>query len=187
LVLAGLTVLQLRHWRSDVALFSHAVRVTRENAIAHNNLGAALGREGRLEEDIAHRREAIRYAGSHAEACKFHAGLGQALDSAGRDDEALAALREAVRLCPQHGQAQNDIAVLLIERGDLAGATAHLRSALSVLPDHPQLHAHLGLAIEMQGNVEAAVDEYRRALVLDPDEPLAAARLRLLGRTAGGP
>ncbi len=36
------TRLQLDHWRSSVALFSHALEATGNNWLAHNNLGTAL-------------------------------------------------------------------------------------------------------------------------------------------------
>lgn len=172
---------QLARWSSDVALFSRAIEATKGNAIAHNNLAAALARQGRLEEAVRHRREAIRLAGPIKGACLFHAGLGQALDRLDRDDEALAALREAIRLCPDHGQAQNDIAVILMERGELAAAADHLRAALAVLPDHAQLHGQLGVALQSQGRREEAVAEYRIALSLDPSEPNALSGLRDLG------
>jgi tetratricopeptide (TPR) repeat protein len=44
---------QLVHWRDSIALFSRAVAVTRDNHLAHYNLGTALGQAGRIEEALA--------------------------------------------------------------------------------------------------------------------------------------
>ena len=51
---------QLAHWRDSFALFEHALRVTRGNAIAHAKLGDALLAEGRRSEAIGRYREALR-------------------------------------------------------------------------------------------------------------------------------
>ena len=51
---------QVAHWRDSIALFSRAVAVTRDNHLAHYNLGAALGQAGRIEEALAQQEEAQR-------------------------------------------------------------------------------------------------------------------------------
>lgn len=62
------TILELRHWKDGVSLFSRAVEVTRDNYIMHNNLGLALMRDGRLDEAEVHFREALRIQPNCAEA-----------------------------------------------------------------------------------------------------------------------
>ena len=42
----GRTMAQLRHWRGGENLFRHALAVTRNNHIAHYNLGTALLAKG---------------------------------------------------------------------------------------------------------------------------------------------
>jgi hypothetical protein len=49
---------QVGVWRDSVALFSHAVAVTRDNPLAHYNLAAALAQAGRRDEAVAHRAKA---------------------------------------------------------------------------------------------------------------------------------
>ncbi|MGD0253772.1 MAG: tetratricopeptide repeat protein, partial [Verrucomicrobiota bacterium] len=61
LMLAGclmLTENQLRCWRDSQTLFAHAVAVTKDNDIAHINLGVALEQQGKLDEALAEYREA---------------------------------------------------------------------------------------------------------------------------------
>ena len=41
-------------------LFNHALQVTKDNYVAHNNLASALIEEGRTEEAIEHYNKAIR-------------------------------------------------------------------------------------------------------------------------------
>lgn len=51
---------QVGIWRNNVSLFEHALSVTQENSIAHNNLGATLFDAGSFEEAGRHYREALR-------------------------------------------------------------------------------------------------------------------------------
>src|SRR5688572_5198801 len=54
------TWVQLSRWRDSQTLFAHTVRVTKENAIAHINLGVALEEAGRTNQALTHYREALR-------------------------------------------------------------------------------------------------------------------------------
>lgn len=58
----------VKHWRNGTALFTHAVNVTADNALAHDGLGFALARQGRLDEAIAHYSEALRIKPGYAKA-----------------------------------------------------------------------------------------------------------------------
>jgi hypothetical protein len=54
LVLAGLSMLQLRTWRDSIALFSRAVQLHPQIPAAHANLASALASAGRIDEAIPH-------------------------------------------------------------------------------------------------------------------------------------
>ncbi len=58
--LALVSVQQLRHWKSSVALFEHALAVTRDNHVAHTMLGAARLSAGNPVAAVRHWREALR-------------------------------------------------------------------------------------------------------------------------------
>jgi tetratricopeptide (TPR) repeat protein len=58
--LALCTRSQLPLWHDSVTLFRHTVAVTRDNYIAHTNLGSALAQQGETTAAIYHYREAIR-------------------------------------------------------------------------------------------------------------------------------
>lgn len=68
LALALCSHAQVGYWRDSIALFARAVEVTRDNHIAHHNLGAALGQAGHIEEALAHQAEAQRILQRAAEA-----------------------------------------------------------------------------------------------------------------------
>ena len=63
----ALTRQQLGHWKNSEALFRHALQVTENNYLAHNNLGIALVRNGQMDEAIRHLQEAVRLAPDYAD------------------------------------------------------------------------------------------------------------------------
>ena len=89
--------------------------VRQKDASALNNLGTLRAIQGRLDETIALRQEAVRLEPLHAE---FHRIIGASLVRVGRLDEAEAALRKALELQPEARQAHGPLAVVAILRGD---------------------------------------------------------------------
>ena len=77
----ALTRQQLGYWKDSEALFRHALEVTENNYLAHNNLGDALDEKGQIDEAISQFQEAIRLKPDYADA---HNNLGIALDQKGQ-------------------------------------------------------------------------------------------------------
>ena len=73
------------------------MQIDPNNAYAHNNLGAALSDQGKLEEAIASYRQALQIDPNLAYA---HNNLGVALSDQGKLEEAIAELEIAVHLEP---------------------------------------------------------------------------------------
>ena len=59
-IMAVLTWQQCGYWRDSASLFTHALQVTKDNYLAHNNLGTDLFKNGKIEEAMYHYNEAIR-------------------------------------------------------------------------------------------------------------------------------
>ena len=66
---------QVGCWRNSITLFSHAINVTENNSVAHNNLGSAFADQGKASETIKHYAEALRIDPMYADA---HYNLGNA-------------------------------------------------------------------------------------------------------------
>ena len=49
-----LTSIQLQHWRNTITVFDHAVKVTKNNPLAHDLLAATFAYQGKTDEAIAH-------------------------------------------------------------------------------------------------------------------------------------
>lgn len=85
-------------------------------------------------------------------------------------DNASLALHD-VAVQPRSAKLQAGAALVLHERGDLAGAERHYREAVGIWPEYAQMHNNLGVLLEETGRIEEAVESYRRASALAPHNP----------------
>jgi len=106
----ALTRQQIGHWKDGEALFRWAVAVTEKNPMAHNNLGNALYRKGRIDEAIRHYQEAIRLKPDYADA---HNNLGVVLYKKGQVEEAIRQFQEALKLKPGFVRARKNLDAVL--------------------------------------------------------------------------
>lgn len=136
------STVQVRHWASNSELWTHAIDVTTDNDVAHNNLGPDLAAAGKLDEAVAHFREAIRINPTYADA---HSNLGLALASQRRLGEAVLHYREAIRLFPGHARAHANLAVALQALGRTDDAIRELEAALKLNPDNARVRAALAI------------------------------------------
>jgi tetratricopeptide (TPR) repeat protein len=161
--LAG-TARQLPVWRDSESLFSHALAVTRDNAIAHVNLGVAYEGQGRAEAAMREYQSALGINPSLAE---VHNNLGNLLESAGRTNEALAQFLEAVRLKPGAPLSHDNLATLLVRMGRYDEAMRQYAEAAGLDPRDPRPDYLMGKALLRQGRSREAVRCFREALRLD--------------------
>lgn len=108
--LATRTWFQLRHWENSIALSKHALDVTANNYLAHNNLGVELVGQRKYEEAIDHYYEALRIQPGYAEA---HNNLGVALAYSGRLQEAIEHIFTALRIRPEYADAHQNLRRLM--------------------------------------------------------------------------
>jgi tetratricopeptide (TPR) repeat protein len=185
LVLGLVTFAQAGVWRDDRSLFEHALRVTRENHVAHINLAVALAREERLAEAEAQLDEATRISPASAHAWGVR---GEVRLMRERPEPARADLRRAVALEPEAVRWRLRLAQADREAGDLAAASVQLRVAIAREPERAELHALLGGVLAERGDPDGALSAFDAALRLDPTagelHARRAALLEDLGREA---
>jgi tetratricopeptide (TPR) repeat protein len=157
---------QAATWRTNRALFEHALAVTRENGWAHNNLGVTLANEGKLEEGIVHYREAVRI-----QPYRFHSrlNLGRALARQGRIDEAIAQYQAALQINPRFADAHSELCGGLARLGRADEALAHCQAALEIEPEHAAAFNNRGVALALRGDQAEAERSYREAIRVNPD------------------
>jgi tetratricopeptide (TPR) repeat protein len=164
--LATVTRLQIDHWRNSQALFEHAVRVTRNNYVAHNNLGSGFESRGDLARASAQFEQALRL---HEEFPPAHRNLGLVLTKQGDLSRAIAHLERAVGLDPGYADAHHSLGAALQRQGDLERAAARFERAVSLDPDHVEAHNNLGVILESRGDLAGASVHYEHALRVEED------------------
>jgi len=99
--------------------------------------------------------------------------LGWALRRLGRWKDAAAAFAQAVELGGSGSDTRNELAICLMESGDLQGARRELETALRDDPENIKIISNLGVLALKNGNSEEAVAFFRTVLELDPEDPIA--------------
>jgi tetratricopeptide (TPR) repeat protein len=158
------TQLQLRHWDNDIVLFKHAVDVTANNYIAHDNLGSQLSKQERFNEAISHFSESLRIKPGQP---LVHYNLGNALAKQGKLNEAIQHYSEALRIDPNSADTHNGLGAALYRQGKIEEAITHYSEALRIDPSRANTHNNLGMALAAQGKLEEAIAHYSQALRLD--------------------
>jgi protein O-mannosyl-transferase len=157
---------QVHYWADSTTLWTHAVDVTVANDFAHNNLGAALLAEGRVEEAAAQFDATIQIK---PEVAPPHFNLANALAKQGKVDAAITQYREALRINAEYAEAHNNLGAALATQGKFEEARLHYSEALRIRPTYADAQYNLGNALAAQGNITNAMAHYAEAVRLRPD------------------
>lgn len=172
---------QVGTWRDSESIFTHALAVTRENALAHSHLAAALLERGDLEGALVHYREVSRIE-PRSWRSRYHEAV--VLARIDRDDEARAALALGLELRPDDAPSHALLGVLEERRGDLERALAHLERAAVLEPTVPNHAISVASILIDLGRIDEAEAHLEVAFALAPDHPFAwSNRSRLLERS----
>ena len=157
---------QVSYWNNSTALFSHAIEVTQNNYLAHNNRGGAYVELGRWQEAIEDFNQAIRIKSDYAEA---HNNLGVAYGKLGRHQDAVKVYKQAIRIRPDYAEAHYNLGNAYLNLGRHQDAIEAYKQAIRIKPDYAEAHCNLGNELVQQGGCDEALDRYRAALRLKPD------------------
>jgi hypothetical protein len=160
---------QTSYWRDNKTLWTHTLECTRDNYLPQYNLGLILHQEGRLDEAIAHYREALRINPDYPQA---HTNLGLALIQQGQIEEAIVHAQKALEILPDDVNYQNNLALLLaaapqpsLRNGARALELAR-KANLASGGNDPAILRTLALAYAETGEFSEAVQTARKALDL---------------------
>jgi tetratricopeptide (TPR) repeat protein len=165
---AGAARIQLSNWRDSISLYTHAIRVTRNNYLAFNNLGTLLDDLGRRDEAIACFQAALRVRPRFAFP---RLNLSRALAAEGKSDEALALISDFVQADPSDALMQLEMANLLCRSGKGDEAIGHYLEAIRLDSSSASAQADYAACLSRQGQFDEAAAALREARRLRPDDP----------------
>ncbi|WNG44185.1 tetratricopeptide repeat protein [Archangium minus] len=149
-----------------LAQWHAAIRMPQE-AAAHNEQGARLATEGRMDEALAEFEAAVKVAPDYADA---RYNLAQLLTKKGDTQRAEQEYRKAIpgfheREKVLRADAQNNLAFLLVERGVKGEEPVTLaRAAIETRGERPSYLDTLARACDAKGDKACAVDAFRKLL-----------------------
>jgi tetratricopeptide (TPR) repeat protein len=157
---------QVGYWKNGITLFTHALKVTHNNSVAHCELGHVLDRHGKHDEAIIHYLKALQINPNYAEA---HNNLGYNLANQGKFKDAVYHYNEALRLDPKYVKALNNLGTVLARQGNFEEAVYHFNQALQADPNYARAYYNLGKIYSNQGEIKEAIGFYRKALRFAPN------------------
>ncbi len=99
---------ELFYWKNSESLFRHALELNPQNFLAHNNLGTALDKQGRLTEATKHYEMSLQFRPSYSEALN---NLGQVRARQGDYRQAKDLFEKTLQINPHHIEAQYNLAL----------------------------------------------------------------------------
>jgi protein O-mannosyl-transferase len=169
-----ISYIQTTTWQNSVTMLTHTVEVTKDNWLAHTNLGVALKDEGRFEEAEFHYKEALRI---NPKDFMAFTNLGFAKMHQGKYEEGTQQFYEALKRNPKDPQAHFALGVILKDQGNCEEASKHFIESLRLNPRNSKAHVNLGLCYGGSGNDAEAIRHFSEAVAIDPDN--ISARMNL--------
>jgi protein O-mannosyl-transferase len=110
IVLTTISWLQVQIWQNSITLFKHAIAVTHQNYIAHNNLGVAYAEQGNYKKAYFHYKVALSISPNYSDA---HNNLGALLARDGKIGDAIQEFRSVLKIEPGHVLAKKNLKIAL--------------------------------------------------------------------------
>ena len=164
-VISVLTIKQISVWKDSVTLWEYVIAMKSDAAIAHNNLGAAYDKEGRMDDAIREFRTAIQKNPNYASP---YNNLGAAYDKEGRTEDALDAYRAARQINPDYAEVYFNMGKLYDKQRRIDQAVKEYLTAIEMDPDYAEAHNNLAIAYAALGRTDDAIREFQAAVRIDP-------------------
>ncbi len=156
---------QVKFWENSEKLFTHALEVAHDgNFQAHNLLGLALLRQGRIDDAISQISEAVQI---NPKSPEMLFSLGKALAIQGKYDKAATQYDNAWRLQPNNAMANYNMGTILSQMGNFQQAVDFFLVAIKIDPDNYEARNNLGIAYAKLGKINEAITQFTEALRSD--------------------
>ena len=173
---AGTTAFQLKHWRNSITLWEHTLHVTRNNYMAHHDLGVALREKNKLPEARAHFESTLSLKDNPATRLE----LARVFELERATNDAIAQLEKAIVLAPRWPDPRERLGHLLAQSSKKEEALAQYSELLRLAPGRADLHVTMAALLSGIQRVSEAAAHYREALRLNPNDVVALNNLAWL-------
>ena len=156
---------QVKYWQDTFTLFSRALAVTKNNAVAHSNVAGELLVQNKVDEAMVHCEKALLLTPNDYNTL---VRVARAYSVRSEQDKAVDALRRAIQVRPEYVRAYDDLYFLMMQTGKTKEALEVYRKAVETVKDNPDIYYHFGTALARQAHYDESIIQYKRALQLRP-------------------
>jgi alpha-galactosidase len=180
----GTLLLGRKDTGSAISELRVACRLLPGDALALNNLGAALKLEGQASEAVDRFQQALEIQPGYSNA-RFN--LASALAAQGKIEAAAENFRRLLAAAPEDREAREQLqAVLLdsaataISEGKLTAAAESYRELVALDPANADMHNNLGIILARMGDRAGAIAQFEAALHIQPSHEASRRNLERL-------
>ncbi|HUR27832.1 MAG TPA: tetratricopeptide repeat protein [Planctomycetota bacterium] len=167
-VLGACAFRQTGYWKDNESLWRRVIDIDSNNYIAHHNLAATIGEQGREAEAVDLERRSIELSpGLGNVAARAHLATLQM--RLGKRDEALTTLIEAFHVDPEHAGVLNALEAELTRRKDREQLYKVFEDVLAKDPRLLLVHVEYGDRLLVDRRSAEAEAQYKAALALEPN------------------
>ena len=166
ILLSWRAFVQTSYWKNSEVLWNHALAVTGDNDVAHNNLGNLFLQRRELDSARSHFETALKIRARTAAPYYNFGGaliensLAAILAQRGLINESISHHQKAISMRPDYGDPYLNLGNLLFQQGRIDDAMAQWEKALRTQPHDAAFHALLGDAFLRAGSQKVAIAEY---------------------------
>jgi protein O-mannosyl-transferase len=157
---------QCGYWKNSINLFSHTLQATKDNALAHENLAAALIDKGNNQEAIEHCNMAI---GMNPGRAISYNDRGTAYVRLGQHQLAIEDFNKAISLDPNYFKAYNNRGLVYAMLGQYQPAIKDFTTAIALKQDYFKAYNNRGFVYTSLGQYQPAIEDFNKAINLKKD------------------
>lgn len=167
----GRALLKEKQIDEAVELLKRAISLDSKNDDAHHLFANAFTAQGKHEEALAERREAVRLKPDNA---TYRTALGRTLMALGKTDEAVSEFQTALKADPNDINPHYQLGLAFIRLKKYPEAVTEFREMARCAPQVPEPHLQAGIILlYYMHKPEDAVVEFRELVRLKPNDSMA--------------
>jgi len=167
-VLVWRSWIQTAYWHDTERLWNRTFAVTKQNDIAHLNMGEYLLKSHRLDEAITQFEIVLA---SHPYQPDANFQLGSAFMEKGDLELAIRHFERTLKIEPDNPEAETNLANMLLKSERVEEAVEHYRNVVRHEPSSALGHYNLAVGLHRLGLLPEAIVHYKEALRLEPGYP----------------
>ncbi len=168
--LMTLTRIQISFWNNPISLYTHAISITNNNYLAHNNLGIEYFNQGNSKDAINHINKAIELK---PDKYKYYYNLAVVYHRQKDFDRAIQLYKIAIAKKSDYSKTYYNLGNLYLEMQKYTEAIKYFSIGLTQTPDSVELHNNIALAYYNIKDYKSAINHLEKILEINPDFKLA--------------